>query len=277
MKNQIYPCLWFDGNAKEAATFYCSVFKNSKITADTPMVVTFDLIGKKIMCLNGGPQFKITPAISLFVLLETIEETNAAWEKLMDGGKALMPIEKQPWSERYGWVQDKYGMTWQIAVVNKPGDPQKVTPSMLFTGNQFGRAEEAIKFYTGVFENTSHDMILYPQGDPNAGKVMFAEFKLNGYDMIAMDGPGEHKFIFNEGVSMVVSCGSQKEIDHYWNSLTAGGEESMCGWLKDKFGVSWQIVPENIGKLMSDPAKSQRVMGAILKMKKLDMETLEHA
>jgi len=107
MKNQIYPCLWFDGNAKEAAEFYCSVFKNCKITADTPMVVTFELHGKKFMGLNGGAKFKFTPAISIFVLCESIEETNEVWTKLIDGGKALIPIDKHHWSERYGWVQDK--------------------------------------------------------------------------------------------------------------------------------------------------------------------------
>ena len=94
MNNNIYPCLWFDGNAKTAAGFYCSLFKNSRITTDTPMVVMFELNGKKIMGLNGGPMFKINPSISLFALCETIKETNELWDKLIDGGKALIPIDK---------------------------------------------------------------------------------------------------------------------------------------------------------------------------------------
>ena len=278
MTNQIYPCLWFDGQAKAASEFYCSVFKNSKITADTPMVVIFELNGKKFMGLNGGPKFKFTPAISIFVTCESINETNDTWNKLIDGGKALIPIDKQPWSERYGWVQDKFGLTWQISVVNNAGDKQKITPSMLFTGNQFGKAEEAIKFYTSVFDNSSIDLLIhYPAEDNNAGKVMYSEFKLNQHDIIAMDGPGAHDYTFNEAVSLVVNCETQKEIDYYWNKLTEGGEESMCGWLKDKFGVSWQIVPTIIGKLMSDPEKSQRVMQAVLQMRKLDIETLLNA
>jgi predicted 3-demethylubiquinone-9 3-methyltransferase (glyoxalase superfamily) len=141
MKNDIYPCLWFDGQAQEAAKFYCSVFKNSNITADNQMVVTFNLNGKKFMGLNGGPLFK-----------------------------------------------------------------------------------------------------------------------------------------FNEAVSFVVDCETQEEIDYYWNKLTAnGGEEGNCGWLKDKFGISWQIVPTILPKLLSDPLKAERVMEVYMKMKKFNIHELENA
>lgn len=141
MKHEIYPCLWFNGQAQEAAKFYCEVFKDAKITADNQMVVIFELNGKKFMGLNGGPQFK-----------------------------------------------------------------------------------------------------------------------------------------FNEAVSFVVDCDTQEEIDHYWSKLTAnGGSEGNCGWLKDKFGVSWQIVPTVLPKLLSDPARAQRVLQAYMKMKKFDIKELESA
>ena len=141
MDNQIFPCLWYDGNAKSAAEFYCSVFKNSRILEDTPMVVIFELNGNRVMGLNGGPHFK-----------------------------------------------------------------------------------------------------------------------------------------FSEAVSFVVNCEDQEEIDYYWEKLTAdGGQESMCGWLKDKYGFSWQIVPSIISKLMSDPDKAQRVMQVIMGMKKLDIQKLVDA
>lgn len=140
MNNEIALCLWFDGQAKEAAEFYCSVFENSKITSENPMMVTFELNGRKIMGLNGGPQFK-----------------------------------------------------------------------------------------------------------------------------------------FNEAASLFVSCENQEEIDYYWIKLTEGGEESMCGWLKDKFGFSWQIVPSILGKLISDPEKGQRVVQAFLQMKKFNIQTLLNA
>jgi len=277
MNNNIHPCLWFDGNAKAAADYYCSLFKNSKITIDTPMVVMFELNGKKFMGLNGGPMFTINPSISLFVLCESINETNELWNKLMEGGKILMPIDKYPWSDRYGWVQDRFGLTWQVSVVYKEGDKQKITPSLIFTGNQFGKAEEAINLYTSVFDTSSTDMQIhhYPDGVANAGKVMFSEFKLNQYPLIAMDGPGEHSYTFNEAVSLVVNCETQEEIDFFWNKLTAdGGQESMCGWLKDRFGVSWQIIPEILGNLMADPERSPRVVKAFLQMKKFDIEKL---
>ena len=140
MINQIYPCLWFDDQAKTAAEFYCSVFKNSKILSDNPMVVMFEINGTKFMALNGGPHFK-----------------------------------------------------------------------------------------------------------------------------------------FNESVSFVVNCDTQGDIDYYWEKLTNGGQESMCGWLKDKYGVSWQIVPTIIGELMSDPARAERVTKAFMNMRKLDIETLKNA
>ena len=141
MKNEIYPCLWFDGQAQEAANFYCSIFPNSKIITDNQMVVIFELNGKKFMGLNGGPNFK-----------------------------------------------------------------------------------------------------------------------------------------FNEATSFVIDCETQEEIDFYWNNLTSnGGEEGNCGWLKDKFGLSWQVVPTVLPKLLSNPEKAQRVMQAFMKMKKFDIAALENA
>ncbi len=141
MNNKIYPCLWFDGQAKAAVTFYCGIFPNSKITSENPMVINFELNGKKFMGLNGGPHFK-----------------------------------------------------------------------------------------------------------------------------------------FNEALSFVIPCETQEEIDYYWNNLTAdGGNESMCGWLKDKFGLSWQVVPNILGELLSNPEKGQRAMEALLKMQKLDIEKLKNS
>ncbi len=140
MNNEIFPCLWFDRQAKQAAEFYCSVFKNSRILYESHLVVTFELNGHKFMSLNDNNQFK-----------------------------------------------------------------------------------------------------------------------------------------FNDSISFVVNCETQQEIDYYWQKLTDGGEESMCGWLKDKFGVSWQIVPSNIAELMSDPQRAERIMKAVFNMRKLDIETLNNA
>jgi predicted 3-demethylubiquinone-9 3-methyltransferase (glyoxalase superfamily) len=286
MNNSIHPCLWFDGQAKEAATFYCSIFSagpggpNSKITTDTPMVVNFELMGKKFMGLNGGPMFTINPSISIFVYCKTAEQTDEIYNRLAEGGEPLMAIGKYDWSERYGWIKDKYGLTWQVMLSAE----ERILPCLLFTGEKFGKAEEAINFYTSVFsagsggDNSAVDaMHHYPNETPFAGKVLFSEFKLNQYSLTAMDGPGEHAYTFNEAVSFVVDCETQEEIDYYWNKLTDGGEESMCGWLKDKFGVSWQIVPTILGQLMSDAEKAPRVMQAFMQMKKFDIEKLKQA
>jgi predicted 3-demethylubiquinone-9 3-methyltransferase (glyoxalase superfamily) len=275
MNNNIHPCLWFDGHAREAAALYCSLFENSRITVDTPMVVSFELTGKKFMGLNGGPVFTINPSISLFAVNPSVDETNKLWNTLIEGGAALMPIDKYPWSERYGWLRDRFGVTWQISAAYEEDAEQTITPSLLFTNQQFGRAAEAIQFYTSVFDNSAtSNLIHYPAGDNNAGKVMFSEFKLNKYNLIAMDGPGVHDYTFNEAVSLVVECETQEQIDYYWNKLTEGGKESRCGWLVDKFGISWQIIPAIIGRLMGDPEKGKRVMQAVMKMKKLDIATM---
>ncbi|HEX8356685.1 MAG TPA: VOC family protein [Segetibacter sp.] len=279
MNNSIHPCLWFDGNAKEAATFYCRIFKNSTITTDTPMVVQFEIEGTKLMGLNGGPMFKITPAISLFVTCQTDEEIEKVYSQLFDGGSALMPLGEYPWSKKYGWVVDKFGMTWQLMLGSLPEGSQKVFPSLLFTGEQYGKAQEAMKLYTSLFPNSAiYHTELYQAGEEQSeGNVKFGHFALNTNMFAAMDGPGDHNFKFNEGVSLMVECETQEQIDHYWNTLTLGGEESRCGWLKDKFGVSWQIVPKALETLMKQPGRAQKVMAELLKMKKLDIQTLMDA
>jgi predicted 3-demethylubiquinone-9 3-methyltransferase (glyoxalase superfamily) len=279
MNNSIFPCLWFDGNAKKAADFYCSIFSNSKITTDTPMVVQFEIEGKKLMGLNGGPMFKINPSISLFVTCETNEEIDTIYKKLFEGGSAMMPLDKYPWSQKYAWIVDKFGMTWQLMLGKLPEGGQKVITSFLFVAEQYGKAQAAIKHYTSIFPNSAiYYLETYKAGeDQPEGNLKFGNFALNGEMFAAMDGPGDHNFKFNEGVSLMVECETQEEIDHYWAQLTEGGEESRCGWLKDKFGVSWQIVPKALGSLMKEPEKAQRVMGEVMKMKKLDVKTLVEA
>jgi predicted 3-demethylubiquinone-9 3-methyltransferase (glyoxalase superfamily) len=280
MNNNIHPCLWFDGNAKAAADLYCSLFLNSKITVDTAMVVNFELAGQKFMGLNGGPMFKPNASISFTVICETDDETNELWKHLSADGMIMMPLDKYEWSERYGFLQDRFGVCWQIMKGKYSDVNQKITPTLLFVGNSFGQAEKAVKFYTEVFSQSSIDGILLYTKDEGeaAGTVKHSQFILDKKVFMAMDGAGNHSFAFNEAISFVVDCETQEEIDYYWNKLTAdGGQESQCGWLKDKFGVSWQIVPAVLGKLMTDPERSQRVMLAFMKMKKFDIAALMNA
>lgn len=279
MKNEIYPCLWFDGQGKEAATFYCSIFNHSKIISESPMAVKFEIEGKSMMCLNGGPMFKINPSISLFVSCQSTTEIEQIWNKLIEGGKAMMALDNYPWAEKYGWVVDKFGMTWQLMLTELPSGGQKIMPSFLFVGEQYGKAEQAIKCYTALFPNsTINNIELYKEGEPQpAGNLKFGNFSLNKNQFAAMDGIGAHEFNFNEGVSLVVECETQSEIDLFWNTLSEKGSEGWCGWLKDEFGVSWQIIPSMLGQIMSNPEKGQRAMQALMKMKKLDIDQLMNA
>lgn len=291
---KITSCLWFDSNAEEAANFYTSLFKNSNIgkvarydeasskasgqPAGSVLTIEFDIEGYKFLGLNGGPVFKLNPSISFFVVLEDEKEVDTLWNKLLDGGSVLMEYQKYEWAEKYGWLQDKYGLSWQISLGKKSDVGQTITPSLLFAGNQFGRAEEAVNLYTSVFKNSDIVGIMKnPSGDSS---VMHAQFKLNGEVFMAMDSREDHQFNFNEAISFVVDCKDQEEVDYYWNNLTSdGGQESVCGWLKDKFGVSWQITPTILTKYLvdKDAEKSQRVMQAMLQMKKIVIEDLEKA
>jgi predicted 3-demethylubiquinone-9 3-methyltransferase (glyoxalase superfamily) len=188
-----------------------------------------------------------------------------------------MDLNAYPWSERYGWCGDRFGVTWQIYKGKMSDVNQKVVPLFLFANEQYGRAEEAIEFYLKLFPNSRSEGILHygEEEEQTKGKVMHSQFRLNNKVFMAMDGPGTHDFQFNEGLSFVISCENQEEIDYYWNGLIAdGGAESMCGWCKDRFGVSWQVIPAVLPKLMSNPEKRDAVMQAFLKMKKFDLNAL---
>ncbi len=296
MKDQkITPCLWFDDSAEAAANFYVSNFSNSEIgkvarygkegfefhgrEEGTAMTVEFFIDGQKFIALNGGPMFKINPSISFFVKCETPEEVERSYLKLIEGGTALLPLDVYPWSEKYGWVQDKFGVNWQIFFGPNDESEQKFSPCMMFTGDNAGRAEEAINHYTGIFEDSSAISISrYEAGENDVeGTIKHAIFSLNDQTFRAMDSSLTHEFTFSEGVSMVVDCGTQEEIDYFWGKLTEGGSEGQCGWLKDKFGVSWQVVPKVLAELMSDSERSVRVVAAFMKMKKFDIQTLLEA
>lgn len=246
------------------------------------MTVSFEIEGYEMLALNGGPAFQFTPAISFMMQCTSTVEVEELWGKLIDGGQALMPLDTYPFSDRYGWLSDKYGVSWQI-IYAKDGGPRRIIPSLLFVGDKAGKAREAMNLYTSVFpESALGTIVEYGEGQAAepAGNVMYGEFHLFGQPFSAMDSSmKEHIFTFNESISFIVNCKNQAEIDEYWEKLSAVPEAEMCGWLKDAFGVSWQISPEGWEKMWTeaDPEKRERAMAAMMQMKKLDIATLEAA
>lgn len=282
MNNTIFPCLWHDEDAKQAAEFYCKVF-NGRITADTPVVMNIDLFGQKLMFLNGGPQFEKNPSISFMVICETEDEVQGYWDQLIEGGKALMDLNIYPWSKKYGWVSDRYGVNWQLFFGEKDND-QKIVPTLMFMHQNNGKAMEAMEFYTQTFPNSKIGNVSYykdgGEAKENPENIQHASFNIDGYNLYCMDSSYDHQFDFNEGVSIVIMTDDQVQTDHLWNTLiSGGGRESMCGWLKDKYGISWQIVPKRLIELMSDSdqSKAQKVVQAMMQMQKIIIEDLEAA
>lgn len=280
MNNSIYPCLTLKGKSAGAADFYIQTFGEGKIVQTSPVVTLIELSGQKFMLLDDGPPSSPNASISFMVISETADETEQYWHKLIDGGKAFMPLDSYDWSPKYGWVQDKYGVSWQLYTGRKSDTPQKFCPTLMFTGTKAGKTKEAIHFYTNLFPQSAVNGVMeYNEGDGDTvGFVKHAQFKIRGFIVMAMDSSAAHDFSFNDAISLVVNCDTQAEIDLYWDQLCAnGGQEVACGWLTDKYGISWQIVPKILGKLMSDPARGQRVMNALMKMKKLIISDLENA
>lgn len=280
MKELITPCLWFDNQAKEAAAFYCAQFANAKVASQSPIVTEIEVSGQHIILLDGGPKYKPNPSISFFYICETEEDIDRIWKAFSKDGTVLMALDKYDWSRKYGWLNDKFGISWQFALGKIQDVGQQITPNLLFTGKQYGRAEEAIEHYSTIFENAKTDGILRygaNEAPDQEGKVKHAQIAINGQKFMFMDSNHPHKFTFTEGVSFTIHCETQEEIDYYWKNLTKGGEESMCGWLKDKFGVSWQVVPNVLGKLMSDPARAGKAAQAFMQMRKFDIEKIVQA
>lgn len=302
---KIIPHLWFDKEAKEAAAFYASVFPESKVTDITTLentpsgdtdVVTFELWNQKFMAISAGPFFKFNPAVSFMVNFDPLrfgpaatreknarEKIDMIWNKLAEGGTVLMPIDKYPFSERYGWIQDKYGVSWQLILTNPEGEPRPpIVPSLLFVGDNCGKAEDAINFYRSVFKNSKLGGIYHYGKDQlpdKEGTVMFADFMLEETWFAAMDSAHQHHFDFNEAISFLVNCADQNEIDYYWEKLSAVPQAEQCGWLKDQYGLSWQISPAVMEEMMSNGTREQinRITQAFLPMKKLDIAQLQEA
>jgi predicted 3-demethylubiquinone-9 3-methyltransferase (glyoxalase superfamily) len=298
---RIIPMVWLDDQAEEAANFYCSVFPASTIHSiaryvkegfefhgrpeGSVMTVDIELDGYRMSFLNGGPHFKVNPSISFFYTHHDPKVIDKVWEKFSVGGAALMPLDKYPWSEKYGWVQDKFGISWQVAVGDRSKvGGQSIVPSLMFVQQHVGKAEQAMNQYASVFSDSKVEGVLkYGANElpDKEGTVKHAQFTLSGQTFMVMDSNHSHQFAFNEALSLMVYCKDQKEIDYFWDKLSEGGDPKaqMCGWLKDRFGVSWQVVPAIMDEMVQDKdrTKVERVTKAFMRMKKFDLEELQMA
>jgi predicted 3-demethylubiquinone-9 3-methyltransferase (glyoxalase superfamily) len=294
--HEILPCIWLDDRAEEAAAFYVGAFPGGRVTAtsrypesfDLPggrprggvLTVELELGGRRFTLLNGGPGFVPNPSVSFFVHADDAAAAGRTFAALGDRGRVLMPLDAYPWSERYGWVQDRFGVSWQVMAGRREGARATIVPCLMFAGAQHGRAEEAMRAYASIFPGGRVlDVSRYAPGEGPEGKVKHGRFVLADQDMVAMDSHLAHGITFSEGVSLQVMCEDQATIDAYWAALGEGGKHGPCGWLADRFGLSWQVVPTRIGWWLADgdAAARDRAFRAMIGMGKLDVATLEGA
>jgi predicted 3-demethylubiquinone-9 3-methyltransferase (glyoxalase superfamily) len=291
---RIVPNIWSQGTAAEAGAFYASTFPDTSWTvvarypeiglpdfqrdlAGKELVVDVTIRGYRIRLINAGNEFRPNPSISFIISVDPRDDDAAAraeidrmWQALSDGGEVRMPLQSYPHSAHYGWVEDRFGVNWQLMLADPAGAEQPpVLPNLMFTGSE-PRAQEAIGMYTALFPDAEPGVLMeYPPGAAAwAGgrpALMFADFTVAGQRLSAMDGGPDHDFTFTPGVSLEVDCADQAEIDRLWEALSAVPEAEQCGWLVDRFGVSWQIVPAMMDELMQRPGAYQKMLG----MKKL--------
>jgi predicted 3-demethylubiquinone-9 3-methyltransferase (glyoxalase superfamily) len=293
----IAPCLWLDDQAEAAAQLYTRIIPGSRVTGtsrypergENPsgkppgsvLTVDFELAGQRFTALNGGPMFTINPTVSFFIQGDDAAEARRIFAALAEGGRVLMALDSYPWSPLFGWVADRYGVSWQIILGRPPGSTATIVPCLMFAGPQQGKAEAAMQAYTRVFPDSRVDRVQrYAAGEGPEAMVKHGRFTLAGQPMVAMDNHrAAADMTFNEGVSLQVMCKDQAEIDRYWTSLSEGGQPGVCGWLKDRFGLSWQIVPRAIAAWMTsaDTAARDRAFQAVMKMKKLDIAGIQAA
>jgi predicted 3-demethylubiquinone-9 3-methyltransferase (glyoxalase superfamily) len=287
--SKIVPHLWFDRDAGEAVAFYTSLFSDSIVSDHTVIsgtpsgdvdIITFRLSGQKFMAINAGPLFKFNESVSFFVYCGSEKETDRLYESLSEGGSVIFPLDRYDWSPRYAWVKDKFGLSWQLDV-EEINSPQKIVPNLLFVNKKSARVKEAVEFYTSVFPGSDSIMEApwHPGSGMPEGSLLFAQYRLSGFLFNSMSSNQQHDYDFNEALSFMIYCDSQDEIDYYWEKLTDGGKEQPCGWIKDRFGLSWQVVPFEMDEMMATKDRQQlaRVTAAMLQMMKPDIGALKKA
>lgn len=290
------PCVWLDDQAESAAAFYVAAFPGSRRVATSRYptdadnhggkprgsVVTeeVELAGQRFTLLNGGPIFRPNPSVSFFVQEAEVEAARGVFDALAAGGQVLMPFGAWPWSPGYGWVQDRFGVSWQVIAGPRPAGVARIVPCLMFANDVQGRAAEAMQRLVDLFPGSSVDSVeRYAEAEGPTGFVKHARFTVAGQELVVMDSHVAHAFGFGEGLSIQVMCADQAEIDRLWAALADGGSTSVCGWLKDRFGFHWQIVPAALGGWLAsaDAGTKNRVFAAMMGMTKPEVAGLERA
>ena len=282
MAQLITPAIWCNGDADEAARFYADVFREARVVEQAPgLAATVSIHGFRLSLINGGDQDTPNPSISCILNFDPLlfggedqarTYLDELYERLSTGG-VLMELGEYPFSPRYAWVQDRFGMTWQLMLTDPAGEPRPfILPSFMFGDPNHANAEEATEAWINLFDDAHRGALYrYEEGGPmEAGTVMFTDFTLRGIWMTARDSGASQDLTFTPGVSMIVSCRDQEEIDHYWAGLSAVPEAEHCGWCVDRWGVSWQVLPHNIAELMADASTREK----LLHMGKIDLAGL---
>lgn len=271
---KVYPCVLFDNEQKQAAEFYLKTFSNGKQIIDFPYAELFQVEGLQFFAINGGPTFKTNPTFSFMVFFKDTEELESIWKKLVNKGIVLMPLGEYDWSKKYGWVQDRFGVSWQLLLSEQTLTQQRIAPVIMFSQEFHGNTEPALNFYRELFKNFNLERFEKYDSGPYKGKVKYAQLTLEGTRLAFMDSGIEQPFTFPNANSIVIECDSQQEIDYFWNAIKKGGKELQSGWIQDQFGVRWQIVPSDFKEWMKRE-DWPNIMVEILRMTKIDWNYLQ--
>jgi predicted 3-demethylubiquinone-9 3-methyltransferase (glyoxalase superfamily) len=279
----ISTCLWFDSEAAEAAALYKAAFPDMKIIRETGKdgqagfySVTFEIGGHRFMAMNGG-RSPLTPAISFSYHCRTVAEVDELWQQLSTDGMVMMPLQQYDWNERYGFLQDRFGVSWQLFL--NPDAAVRLMPCLLFPYQKNGDAVAAMELYTKAIPDSEiKAWFPYPEGEVK-GNVMYGDFLLHGQLYSAMDSGVAMPATFTDAVSLLVQVADQEKLDKIYDCLVEEGEAAPCGWLKDRFGVWWQVVPADLGSYIfhEDKQKAKQAMAAMLQMQKIEISKLQQA
>ncbi|WP_293950793.1 VOC family protein [uncultured Corynebacterium sp.] len=296
---RIIPNIWCSGNADEVAAFYEYAFESvpggivirsveqypqeglldlQEDLAGETLSITLEISGFRIVLINSGDEIRPTPALNFMLNFDPLmgsdmdKVQSLVWDRLKEDGRVLMELGEYPFSQSYGWVEDRFGVGWQLISTDPEGAARPfVLPSLMFGGAAQNKAAAAQEQWVEAFPDSSVGARAYypePTGPAEEGALMFSEFQLAGQWFTAMDSGVEQQESFTPGVSLMFEADGQEELDRVWEALSAVPEAEQCGWLVDQFGVSWQIVPSILGELLTHPGAFEKLMN----MKKIEMK-----